>query len=89
VAAPASGRVTGSILVAAAVVAGTAAAHAQALYQGQFFSPTPVYRPTQPPYRAQPSFPPPLYRQVPAAPPSWNYDPYTDGTVPTPHGGSG
>ena len=41
------------------------------------------YNPAQPYGRA------PAYNPAPARPPSWNYDPYTDGTVATPNAGGG
>ncbi len=75
------------ILIAAMLVAASAA-NAQAPYQGQPFNRAPVFQPALP-YQAQPEPQPQPYRQAPAAAPSWNYDPYTDGTVPTPRGGSG
>jgi len=72
----------------------TAAAEAQRPYQ------PPAAGPWQPPYAVLPSYrpapqypagyaPAPPTRPSSGVPPSWNYDPYTDGTVPTPHGGSG
>jgi hypothetical protein len=62
-------------------------AHAQAQYQ------PPPYNPAQPYNPAEPQQVRPYNQTQPyggrTIPPSWNYDPYTDGTVPTPRGGSG
>jgi hypothetical protein len=84
------GRIATAILTGAGLVLGaTPAVNAQAQYREQSIQ-APPHEPAQPPYPASPYNPlSQPYRQVPAVPPSWNYDPYTDGTVPTPHGGSG
>jgi hypothetical protein len=83
------GRIATIILTGAPLVlGGTLAANAQTQYREQRIQ-MPPYEPAQRPYQASPYTTSQPYRQVPAVPPSWNYDPYTDGTVPTPHGGSG
>ena len=62
---------------------------AEAQYSRQPLDAWPVYQPMSPPYYRAPYDRTDPYRQVPAVPPVWNYDPYTDGTVATPRGGSG
>src|SRR5947199_10477533 len=83
-----------AIAAGALLTVGTGfAADAQSQYQANPYNPPPYarapynqpypYNPAQPYPRAQP------YNPVPARPPSWSFDPYTDGTVATPNAGGG